>query len=188
MVGEGDATRAALARPNGEVLAEGLGTLNRGLVVLGVLADLVVGTVRVNATDDLRAADGARVVRVVLNDVVLGEGVVEPSVNGVVRTLVGAVATAEVDHTVASTSGPAETDNEVLGVVPGAGVGAIVLVVLEVGVLAVVVLDVVDGLALNKGSSSLFAGGLGSGRGRGGNGSAGGGNEGEDSGELHLVL
>jgi len=49
---------------------------------------------------------------------------------------------------VASASGPTKSDHEVARVVPVGSVGACTLVVLEVGKVAIVVLDIVDGLTL----------------------------------------
>ena len=71
MVGDVDGTAGALVLADGEVLAESAGALDGRLVDLGVLADLVGGAVAGDAADGLGAADGARVVAVVLDDVVL---------------------------------------------------------------------------------------------------------------------
>ena len=71
MVGDGDSAASALVLADGEVLAESAGALNGRLVDLGVLADLVGRAVAGDAADGLGAADGARVVAVVLDDVVL---------------------------------------------------------------------------------------------------------------------
>ena len=69
VVGHVDSTGGALALADGEELAEGLGSGNGGLVDLGVGADLVGRAVAGQAAD--LGAGGARVVAVVLDDVVL---------------------------------------------------------------------------------------------------------------------
>lgn len=71
VVGNGDSAAGALVLADREVLAESAGALDRRLVDLGVLADLVGRAVAGDAADGLGAADRARVVRVVLDDVVL---------------------------------------------------------------------------------------------------------------------
>ena len=71
VVGNGDSAAGALVLADREVLDESAGALDRRLVDLGVLADLVGRAVAGNAADGLGAADRARVVGVVLNDVVL---------------------------------------------------------------------------------------------------------------------
>ena len=60
-------------------LSEGGSAHDRRLVDLRVLADLVAGAVGGDGADGLGAADGARVVGVVLHDVVLGQWAVEPA-------------------------------------------------------------------------------------------------------------
>jgi hypothetical protein len=71
VVGDGDSSAGALVLADGEVLAESAGALDGRLVDLGVLADLVGRAVAGDAADGLGAADRARVVAVVLHDVVL---------------------------------------------------------------------------------------------------------------------
>jgi len=71
VVGDSDSAAGALALADREVLAESAGALDGRLVDLGVLADLVGRAVAGDAADGLGAADRARVVRVVLDDVVL---------------------------------------------------------------------------------------------------------------------
>lgn len=71
MVGDGNGSAGALVLADREVLAESAGTLDGRLVDLGVLADLVGRAVAGDAADSLGATDRARVVAVVLNDVVL---------------------------------------------------------------------------------------------------------------------
>lgn len=70
VVGDGDGSAGALALADGEVLAESAGALNGRLVDLRVLADLVGAAVAGDAADGLGAAYAARVVAVVLDDVV----------------------------------------------------------------------------------------------------------------------
>lgn len=71
VVGDGDSAAGALVLTDREVLAESAGALDGRLVDLGVLADLVGRAVAGDAADGLGAADRARVVAVVLHDVVL---------------------------------------------------------------------------------------------------------------------
>lgn len=71
MVGDGNSSAGALVLADREVLAESAGTLNGRLVDLSVFADLVGRAVAGNTADGLGAADRARVVAVVLDDVVL---------------------------------------------------------------------------------------------------------------------
>ena len=71
VVGNGNSAAGALVLANREVLAESAGALDGRLVDLGVLADLVGRAIAGDAADGLGAADRARVVAVVLNDVVL---------------------------------------------------------------------------------------------------------------------
>ena len=71
VVGNGDSAAGALVLADREVLAESAGALDGRLVDLGVLADLVGRAIAGDAADGLGAADRARVVAVVLNDVVL---------------------------------------------------------------------------------------------------------------------
>lgn len=69
VVGHVNGTRATLVLANGEELAKGLGAGDGGLVDLGVGTDLVGRAVAGQGAD--LSAGGARVVAVVLNDVVL---------------------------------------------------------------------------------------------------------------------
>lgn len=71
VVGDVDRPASALVLADGEVLAESAGTLDGRLVDLSVLADLVGRAVAGDTADGLGAADRARVVAVVLHDVVL---------------------------------------------------------------------------------------------------------------------
>lgn len=71
VVGDGNSSASALVLANREVLAESAGTLDGRLVDLGVLANLVGRAVAGDGSDVLGAADRARVVAVVLHDVVL---------------------------------------------------------------------------------------------------------------------
>lgn len=71
VVGDGNSSAGALVLADREVLTESAGALDGGLVDLGVLADLVGGSVAGDAADGLGAADRARIVAVVLYDVVL---------------------------------------------------------------------------------------------------------------------
>lgn len=71
VVGNSDSSAGALVLADREVLAESAGTLDGRLIDLGVLADLVGRAVAGDAADGLGATDRARVVAVVLNDVVL---------------------------------------------------------------------------------------------------------------------
>ena len=71
VVGDSDSAAGALALADREVLAESAGALDGRLVDLRVLADLVGRAVAGDAADGLGAADRARVVAVVLHDVVL---------------------------------------------------------------------------------------------------------------------
>ena len=160
-------------------LSESGGALDRGLVDLRVLAHLVGRAIAGDAAHNLATADRARVVAVVLDDVVLSQRGVDPAVDCQVGRRGASVLATKVDDPVGSTLAPAETDDEVAGVVPlGVDVAA-GLVVLEVGEVAVVVLDVVDGLALGEGLSLLDFGS----RDRCGDGGAG--QSGEDGRELH---
>jgi len=150
VVGDGDSSAGALVLADREVLAESAGTLDGRLVDLGVLADLVGRAVAGDAADSLGATDRARVVAVVLNDVVLGERAVDPAVDSKVRALVGRVATAVVDDSVSSSSVPTKANYEVARVVPVGSESSGALVVLEVGKVAVVVLDIANGLTALK--------------------------------------
>lgn len=69
VIGHVDSTRGALALTDREELTKGLCSSDGGLVDLGVGADLVGRAVAGQGTD--LGASGARVVAVVLNDVVL---------------------------------------------------------------------------------------------------------------------
>lgn len=71
MVGDGDSSASALVLADREVLAEGAGALDGRLVDLGVLADLVGRAVAGDAANGLGTTDRARVVAVVLDNVVL---------------------------------------------------------------------------------------------------------------------
>ena len=116
VVGNGNSAAGTLVLADGEVLAESAGTLDGRLVDLGVLADLVGRAVAGDAADGLGAADRARVVAVVLDDVVLcrksvylhyhacktpckltSQRTVDPTIHSKVRALVGRVAATVVD-------------------------------------------------------------------------------------------
>ena len=85
MVGSGDGTGGALVLADRPVLGEGGSTSDGGLVGAGVGAQGVGGTIRGDRAK-LGHARGARVeATVVLDDVVLGLGVVDPAVDGEVR-------------------------------------------------------------------------------------------------------
>jgi hypothetical protein len=71
VVGDRDSSASTLVLADREVLAESAGALDGRLVDLGVLADLVGRAVAGDAADGLGATDRARVVAVVLNDIVL---------------------------------------------------------------------------------------------------------------------
>jgi hypothetical protein len=71
VVCNGNSSASALVLADREVLAESAGALDGRLVDLGVFADLVGRAVASDAADGLGAADRARVVAVVLYDVVL---------------------------------------------------------------------------------------------------------------------
>ena len=70
-LGGNSAAAGPLVNTVADVLGEGGSSLDGRLVDLGVLADLVGRAIAGDAADGLGAADRARVVAVVLNDVVL---------------------------------------------------------------------------------------------------------------------
>ena len=189
VVGDGDSAASALALADREVLAESAGALDGRLVDLGVLADLVGRAVAGDATDGLGAADRARVVAVVLHDVVLcikissrgydghktpgkltRQRTVQPAVYSKVRALVGGVAATVIDDSanirqsmidplsrtqamvipVGRSSAPTKSDYEVAGVVPAGSERSCAFLVLEVGKVAIVVLDIANGLTALK--------------------------------------
>ena len=81
MVASGDGSGRTLLLANGEELLEGAGAGDRWLVVAGTGANVVGASVRRDCAQALEPR--ARVVvAIVLNDVVLGLGVVDPAVDG----------------------------------------------------------------------------------------------------------
>lgn len=80
VVAGGHGTAGALALTDGPVLVEGLGAGDGGLVHLSVLVDVVVGTVAVDGALVLHARAGV-VGAVVLEDVVLDQGTLGPTVD-----------------------------------------------------------------------------------------------------------
>ncbi len=178
---------------------EGAGAGDGGLVGALVGADGVAGAVGVDGAELGDARRARVVVAVVLDNVVLDLGRVDPSIDGQVRAgapsgVRGGVGDGAVDRCQSdgfvkgwvekeslpgSTSRPSETDDEVGVAVPVGGVRAGTLVVFEVGGATVVVLDVVDstwvaGLDLRALSNS-----------DGGGSCANGEQAGDGSGELH---
>lgn len=83
-----------------------------------MLADLVVGTVAVHTANGRATTDSARVIAVVLNDVVFGQRVVDPAVDRQVRRRAAGVLAAKVDDPVCGASGPTKPDNEVWRIIP----------------------------------------------------------------------
>lgn len=71
MVGNVNRAAGTLVLTDGEVLAKSAGALDGRLVDLGVLADLIGGAVAGDTANGLGATDAARIVAVVLHDVVL---------------------------------------------------------------------------------------------------------------------
>jgi hypothetical protein len=120
-----------------------------------MFADPIACTIRNNTSDRLRSACRARIVGVVLNNLVFSKRLVEPSVYGVVGALVGVATAAKFDHSVRNARGPTESDNKVLRVAPRTGISAIVLAVFETCQLAVVVLT---NLEIQAGSSGVVQG------------------------------
>lgn len=153
---------------------------DRRLINLRMLANLVAGPIARHTAHSLGIANRARVIAVVLNNIVLRKRRVDPAIDRQVRGRSARVRAAEVDHAVGGSGRPAEADDEVAGVVPVGVDVAAALVVAEVGEVAVVVLDVVDGLAFDEGVGLL---GLGcwDWRGEGGAGQGG-----ENGGEFHV--
>ena len=92
-------TRVLLGVANGPELLEGLGAVDRGLVVASGLEDVVVGSVAVDGTLPLSSGGGV-VGAVRLDDVVLDERVASPAVDSEVAVAVGLVCTRVLDHTV----------------------------------------------------------------------------------------
>ena len=180
-------------------MVEGAGTGDGRLVGALVGADGVAGAVGVDGAELGDARRARVVVAVVLDDVVLDLGRVDPSIDGQVRAGApggvrggvgdGAAGSCQSGDLMdgwiegrsspSSASRPSKTDDEVGVAVPVGGVGAGALVVLEVGGATVVVLDVVDstwvaGLDLRALSNS-----------DGGGSCANGEQAGDGSGELH---
>jgi hypothetical protein len=116
VAGGGDASAAGtLVLPVADVLDEGGGTDDGGLVGLGVLPDVVCGAVAGDGAH-LLALSGTSAVAGVLLDVVLNQGVLGPSVGGDKDgTAGGGGRTLEVDLAGGSRL-PALTDDEVTGV------------------------------------------------------------------------
>jgi len=80
VVAGGDRAGRALVLADGKELGEGAGTGDGGLVVAGALADVVSTSVRRDGAEALKTRARVVVARV-LDDVVLGLGVVDPTVD-----------------------------------------------------------------------------------------------------------
>jgi hypothetical protein len=112
----GDSTAAsALVDAVADVLGEGGGTLDRGLVDLGVLPDVVDGAVAGDLAH-LGALSRAGAVGGVLLDVVLNEGVGGPSVDGDENRASSGLGGAREVDLAGGTLGPALADDEVTSV------------------------------------------------------------------------
>jgi hypothetical protein len=174
--GGGHGTGAALVLTDGEELGESARASDGWLVVASAGADVVVAAVRVDGAEALQtvawvvAAEG-------FDDVVLGLGRVQPSVDGEVRSTADGIGTREVDGASDYVRGhviidlgvlnnspscslrPTNTNDEIVvdTLVPVHGEGTSIHVGAEGTKVAVVVLDVVDaiGTALLQGSVGL---------------------------------